>query len=104
MNTILRNCSYAVLLNILFASSSYSLIWSMEKYAFTIDQYGVTWEVFSRYQNRWVQVLRVNKQVSDYMQIFINNRISANPQFSPSYYNGYPVYAKYRQVRFLPYE
>jgi len=79
-------------------------IWSMEKYAFTIDEYGVTWEVFSRYQNRWVQVRRSNQKVSDYMQIFINNWISANPQFPPSYYNGYPVYAKYKTVRFIPYE
>ncbi|MDE1238485.1 family 16 glycosylhydrolase [Vibrio aestuarianus] len=79
-------------------------IWSMEKYAFTIDEYGVTWEVFSRYHNQWIQVRRANKTVSDYMQIFINNWISANPQFPPSYYNGNPVYAKYRTVRFYSYE
>lgn len=79
-------------------------IWSMEKYAFSIDEYGVTWEVFSRYHNRWVQVRRVNKNVVSYMQLFINNWISANPHFPPSNYNGHPAYAKYRMVRFIPYE
>ncbi|QXO18324.1 MULTISPECIES: family 16 glycosylhydrolase [Vibrio] len=79
-------------------------IWNMEKYAFSIDEYGVTWEVFSRYQNKWVQVRRASTNVSSYMQLFINNWISANPQFPPSYYNGSPAYAKYRTVRFIPYE
>lgn len=79
-------------------------IWSMEKYAFTIDQNGVTWEVFSRYANKWVQVRRANAYVSNYMQLFMNNWISANPQFPPSNYDGTPAYAKYRAVRFTPYE
>ncbi len=79
-------------------------IWDMEKYAFSIDEYGVTWEVFSKRENRWIQVRRVNSSVTSYMQLFINNWISANPNFPPSYYNGSPVYAKYRSVKFIPYE
>ncbi|MCG3766065.1 glycosyl hydrolase family protein [Vibrio cincinnatiensis] len=79
-------------------------IWSMEKYAFSIDEHGVTWEVFSRYHNHWVQVRRANKRVTSYMQLFVNNWISATPHFPPSHYNGYPAYAKYRMVRFFPYE
>ncbi|MFR9705083.1 hypothetical protein ACL00O_21720, partial [Aeromonas sanarellii] len=29
-------------------------IWNMERYAFNIDAAGVTWQVFSRTQNKWV--------------------------------------------------
>ncbi|ASA57396.1 family 16 glycosylhydrolase [Vibrio gazogenes] len=79
-------------------------IWSMEKYAFTIDANGVTWEVFSRYNNSWVTVRRVNQRVTSYMQLFMNNWISANPNFPPSRYDGRPAYAKYRYVRVNRYD
>lgn len=73
-------------------------IWNMERYAFNIDEAGVTWQVFSRTENKWVTVRRADKPVTSYMQLFINNWISANPQFPPSNYNGLPVYAKYSSV------
>ncbi|EJK2113255.1 family 16 glycosylhydrolase [Vibrio navarrensis] len=79
-------------------------IWNLEKYAFSIDDYGVTWEVFSRNSNSWIQVRRANAQVSSYMQLFINNWISANRYFPPSTYNWLPVYAKYRSVKVTPWE
>jgi len=73
-------------------------IWNMERYAFNIDEAGVTWQVFSRTENKWVTVRRADKPVTSYMQLFINNWISANPQFPPSNYNGLPVYAKYSSI------
>ncbi|MBE4618449.1 family 16 glycosylhydrolase [Vibrio navarrensis] len=79
-------------------------IWNMEKYTFSIDEYGVTWEVFNRNSNSWIQVRRANAKVSSYMQLFINNWISANRHFPPSSYNWLPVYAKYRNVKVTPWE
>jgi endo-1,3-1,4-beta-glycanase ExoK len=36
--------------------------------------------------------------VTGWMQLFVNNWISANKQFPPSSYNGQPVYAKYKYI------
>ncbi len=79
-------------------------LWNMERYAFNIDEAGVTWQVFSRIENKWVTVRRANNPVTSYMQLFVNNWISANPQFPPSSYNGLPVYAKYSYVSVQPWE
>ncbi|WP_024871616.1 family 16 glycosylhydrolase [Tolumonas lignilytica] len=79
-------------------------IWNMERYAFNIDEAGVTWQVFSRTANKWVTVRRADKPVTSYMQLFVNNWISANPTFPPSNYNGLPAYAKYASVVVTPWE
>lgn len=79
-------------------------IWKMERYAFSIDAYGVTWQVFSRDTNEWVTVRRVDRPVTSYMQLFMNNWISANPSFPPSSYNDMPAYGKYDYVGFSPWE
>lgn len=79
-------------------------IWNMERYAFNIDAAGVTWQVFSRTQNKWVSVRRESRPVTSWMQVFVNNWISANPSFPPSTYNSQPVYAKYKYVNVTPWE
>lgn len=79
-------------------------LWNLERYAFEIDATGVTWQVFSRTANKWVTVRRANKPVTGYMQLFMNNWISANPQFPPSTYSGKPAYAKYTAVVLRPTE
>ncbi len=79
-------------------------LWNMERYAFNIDEYGVTWQVFSRTENKWVTVRRENRPVTGWMQLFMNNWISANKQFPPSSYNGLPVYAKYQSISVQPWE
>ena len=73
-------------------------IWNMERYAFNIDESGVTWQVFSRTENKWVTVRRESRPVTGWMQLFVNNWISANPQFPPSSYNGQQAYAKYKYI------
>jgi len=73
-------------------------IWNMERYAFNIDEYGVTWQVFSRTENKWVTVRRESRPVTGWMQLFVNNWISANKQFPPSSYNGQQAYAKYKYI------
>lgn len=79
-------------------------LWNMERYAFNIDEYGVTWQVFSRTENKWVTVRRENRPVTGWMQLFVNNWISANKQFPPSSYNGLPAYAKYQSISVQPWE
>jgi len=79
-------------------------IWNMERYAFNIDEYGVTWQVFSRTENKWVTVRRENRPVTGWMQLFMNNWISANKQFPPSSYNGQQAYAKYKYISVQPWE
>lgn len=79
-------------------------LWNMERYAFNIDEAGVTWQVFSRTANKWVTVRRADKPVTSYMQLFVNNWISANPQFPPSTYNNLPAYAKYSYISVQPWE
>lgn len=79
-------------------------LWNMERYAFNIDEYGVTWQVFSRTENKWVTVRRENRPVTGWMQLFVNNWISANPQFPPSAYNGLASYAKYQSISVQPWE